>query len=463
MLLLTGLFSSLMAGFALTSFLISEEDTEDDPPIRNNEFDAGSTQSVQTTIIGTQDGDALQGSFLDDDMFGGDGNDTLDGGLGRDLMNGGAGDDILRLEDGDLAFGGEGADQFETSGTPDQGAAIPQIFDFQQGEDMLVLKFDGDGTAPPEISFDDTSQPGNTLVMAEGVATAFLEGVSGLTVDDIELRFSDAPEASIFEGQVENTYSSDALNIRDAMAPVLDPDQGDALTGSASEDVIIGSSGNDAIFGDEGGDTLSGLGGNDEIYGDQGDDSLSGGEGHDFLAGGEGNDQLSGNTGQDALFGGEGNDSLDGGDGGDILQGGLGADSIAGGAGDDLIDGSVAPDGGPDLDTGDTLDGGAGNDTILAGADDTVTGGEGADHFISGSHIEQAEQASHILDFNPSEDRIELLYNPSESPDPTLSVQDFPDGSGANILLNGQIVLRVTGGQGLDPETITLRSIDNAA
>ena len=462
MLLLTGLFSSLMAGFALTSFIMGEDTDDDEPEIRSNEFEAGSTQSVQSTIIGTQDDDALQGSFLDDEIFGSDGNDTIEGGIGRDLMDGGAGDDILRLEDGDLAIGGEGNDLFETAGAPAQGEAIPQILDFQIGQDMLVLEFEGDGSTSPEITFDEDSQPGKTLVMADGLATVVVEGVSGLGIEDIDLRFSDAPDDPIF-GNVTNQYSSDAMNIRDAMAPQLDPEQGDALTGSFSEDVIQGSSGNDAIFGDEGDDTLSGLQGNDEIYGDQGNDSLSGGSGHDFLAGGEGDDSIQGNTGQDGLFGGDGNDTLDGGDGGDVLSGGLGADSIAGGAGNDLIDGTHAPDGGGDLDQGDRLDGGTGNDTILAGADDTVSGGEGADTFLSGAHIEQAEQASHILDFDPSEDQIQLLYDPIESPDPTIGVEDFTDGSGANILLNGQVVLKVTGAQGLSPSSISLRPINEAA
>lgn len=231
----------------------------------------------------------------------------------------------------------------------------------------------------------------------------------------------------------------------------------DALTGSFNNEMLTGGDGQDALFGDDGNDTLIAGAGNDELHGGTGHDDLQGESGVDFLDGGEGNDTLDGGGDRDLLFGGEGDDVLYGGAANDFLQGGLGADILNGGSGDDTLDG-VYGDGTTDKDGGDTLWGGSGNDHIILGQGDIAHGGAGADTFTSGSYIETAEVAGHVADFNPSEDRIEVIFDPYESPDPTLEVLDFADGSGADIILNGEVILSVAGAQGLDPNMIDLQA-----
>ena len=165
----------------------------------------------------------------------------------------------------------------------------------------------------------------------------------------------------------------------------------------------------------------------------------------------------------DLLFGGDGEDTLSGGDGDDFLQGGLGADHLSGGAGSDRLDGTFAKGDavfGPyDEDAGDTLDGGSGDDTIAVGAGDIATGGAGADTFLTGSYVETAELAGTVTDFDPSVDQIEVLYDPTLTPNPEVSVVDHNDGNGADILLNGQVILSVTGAQGLEVGRIDLQAI----
>ncbi|NCR46461.1 MAG: hypothetical protein GPJ09_21425, partial [Microcystis aeruginosa SX13-01] len=89
------------------------------------------------------------------------------------------------------------------------------------------------------------------------------------------------------------------------------------FTGTAFDDVIVGTSANDQ----------SRYGG---LFGGDGNDTISGGAGDDKLYGQEDNDVLNGELGNDALYGGNGNDTLQGTNNGtgeqDYLEGGTGSD-----------------------------------------------------------------------------------------------------------------------------------------
>ena len=104
----------------------------------------------------------------------------------------------------------------------------------------------------------------------------------------------------------------------------------DILVGTAADEVICGLGGNDVIRGGGGDDVLKGAGGNDTIYG---------GNGSDTINGGLGNDQLYGQSGPDTLIGGKGNDTLSGGTSPDVLSGGRGSDYGNGGGGSDSCSG----------------------------------------------------------------------------------------------------------------------------
>ncbi|TFH34426.1 MAG: hypothetical protein E4G99_09525 [Anaerolineales bacterium] len=71
----------------------------------------------------------------------------------------------------------------------------------------------------------------------------------------------------------------------------------------------------------------SGSAGNDLILGTAGDDTLRGSDGDDCLVGGGGDDSLDGQKGNDILLGQDGNDSLRGSQEIDICDGGPGTDS----------------------------------------------------------------------------------------------------------------------------------------
>ena len=197
----------------------------------------------------------------------------------------------------------------------------------------------------------------------------------------------------------------------------------------------------------------------------------------DTLRGGFG-DTLQGEAGNDTLLGGRGDDQLLGGDGDDLLRAGGGDNVLEGGDGDDLLLGveshsdaatglewMLSPADGP---SHDILNGGAGDDVLRMGHGDIGIGGEGDDIFeVQAAPPSDAEDIPVIEDFDPEHDRLVLAVPFSEAQiiaawpnapehDADVAVEDFADGTGATILVNGEAVAHVTGAQGLDPGAIQL-------
>jgi Ca2+-binding RTX toxin-like protein len=190
-----------------------------------------------------------------------------------------------------------------------------------------------------------------------------------------------------------------------------------AISGTASDDVIVGTNGPDRILGLGGNDLICGFGGDDEligaegeerIFGGAGNDVLDGGSGEDFLYGETGNDQLLGGTEKSYLEGGPGNDKLMGGEADDQLYGGLyqgpggypesavtppdddelrgegGRDGMWGGRGRDRLHGGAGDDGLRGGSGNDVLFGEAGTDRVEGGGgNDRIDGGDGAEHKIN--------------------------------------------------------------------------------
>lgn len=349
---------------------------------------------------------------------------------------------MIADDDGDRA-----SDRDEGPPTTDEGNTTSQPAAPVMSLEALLFDDDTPATDEPDSATQIAGQDGSDLAASD-------EAVTG----DAPLGSDRADQNPSGIGTIENMLST-----RAAMAELFSTNNDDAYTGGPNDDVITGTDGGDAIFGNEGNDTLTGGEGADELYGDEGDDSILGDGGDDFLVGGDGDDTLLGGAQNDQIFGSEGADLLYGGDGDDGLQGGFGADTLFGGAGNDTLDGTYGipqDDGQPvDTDQGDQLFGGDGDDVIMIGAGDTATGGDGSDSFITTSDPDPMKQVGHVADFDPSQDVIEVLFDPETTPNPVITVSDFEDGTGANIYFNGGLILTVSGAQGLDPSIIQLRAI----
>ena len=234
----------------------------------------------------------------------------------------------------------------------------------------------------------------------------------------------------------------------------------DTIYGGAGNDELLGQDGDDVVFGAEGNDSLIGEDGNDQLSGGDGADTITGGMGDDTLAGDAGDDDLSGGAGDDFLGGGVGNDSLMGNDGNDTLTGGLGADELLGGKGDDVLNGIVPDDTGThDIDEKDFLNGGEGADTLFMGNDDWANGGDGADVFVLGSWIDAAHGAT-IEDYDPAEDHIAVVYDPSTATDPMVGIEPSETADAVWVTLNGARIAEVLNAPDLTPEDVKLYTPD---
>lgn len=185
----------------------------------------------------------------------------------------------------------------------------------------------------------------------------------------------------------------------DVIIGSLEPDD---IDGSGGDDVICGNGGNDTLYGGEGSDRLLGGDGDDELSGGGGGDDIDGGPGFDTLAlaetgtpqrvtidnraddgpAGEGDnvrttiERVVGSEGPDAIHGTAGRQVLEGRGGNDVLKGGGGDDDLSGGDGDDILSGGADAD---------TVEGGVGRDRLLGdGGDDVLHNGPGADDIIGG-------------------------------------------------------------------------------
>jgi Ca2+-binding RTX toxin-like protein len=282
-------------------------------------------------ITGTNNGERLDGTKANDEIYLLDGDDTCVADLGDDTVYGGNGNDTIYARySGTYTIGDDGNDIFFGEAGNDTlfgGTGSDRLYG-GSGNDLIYGE-EGNDTLDGGTGEDN-------LYGGEGIDT--LDGGDG--VDYVS---GGEGNDSVFGGAGNDDLSGGSGD--------------DTITGGTGDDGIVGGSGNDIVYGGTGNDTFWG-----EYTGDttpDGDDTFYGEDGDDKAYSGAGNDKLYGGLGNDNLYGEEGNDTIDGGLGNDILSGEEGNDTIDGGLGDDFIYGD---------DGNDTLDGGGGNDTLSGGS-----------------------------------------------------------------------------------------------
>ncbi|MBD2535348.1 calcium-binding protein [Nostoc flagelliforme FACHB-838] len=214
--------------------------------------------------------DSLNGGTGDDTINGGTGNDTLNGGTGNDTLNGGTGDDRLdvgsssldSLADDQLFNGDDGNDTLFASGYDDYFDTIyatgNNTLNGGAGNDYLIVNFSkannllngGDGN--DTFSFSKNSSSNDTVDGGKGYDllsydTDYYDVTGGITTTFN----SNTNIGSITLGANQISYQNiERLNI----------------TGTQSDDSIVGNNGNDTLSG--------GINGNDTVDGGKGDDLL---------------------------------------------------------------------------------------------------------------------------------------------------------------------------------------------
>lgn len=211
---------------------------------------------------------------------------------------------------------------------------------------------------------------------------------------------------------------------------------------------ILAGGGDDLVVGGVQGDVIDAGTGNDLVIGGPGDDTISLGDGRDISGADIASDDLT-SFGLTAEIIEGGDDFIKGGAGDDIIIDRFGANRLSGSLGRDIID-AVDADGV----TPDTVLGGFGADQLWVDQGDSVLSGEGQDQITVDvtAGLVDGYQVVTLEDFDPSQDIISIQGRASS----LVTVADLSDGSGADIALDGIPVLRVIGGQGLNPASVEL-------
>ncbi|MGI9349924.1 MAG: NF038122 family metalloprotease [Rhizobiaceae bacterium] len=383
--------------------------------LANNALNAGSDAqgdmlSSIENLIGSLQGDTLNGNGAVNVISGGGGDDFINASSGNDTLNGESGDDtLIGGAGGDVIDGGTNTVVGDTASYSNSNAAVNVDLGADTasgghatGDDLNDIEnlfgsvhadtLVGDGSANTINGFS-----GNDTLDGGGGADT-LQGGSG---DDTILSGAgaDVNNGGIGLDTVNFSGSAAGVNVRlNGSVSTGGNAQGDVhigienIVGSAFADVLIGNTLRNILSGGDGDDTISGSNNVDTLNGDAGDDLIIGGRGADILDGGTntavGDTVSYSNSGQQVtvdldtgggtgsatgsghgsgdvltnfenIFGSRFNDSLTGDSGNNEINGFLGNDDIFGeGGNDNLIGGSG----------NDNLNGGTGNDTMLGGA-----------------------------------------------------------------------------------------------
>ena len=309
---------------------------------------------VAATLVGSINGEVINGTAGADVIVTGAGNDTVNAGQGNDRICGDAGDDTINAGGGDdFVLGGSGADTIT-------GAV---------GNDTLVGN--PGGGSNDDLGDTITGGPGNDFIdgwfgddhLEGGLGNDQLRGEAG--VDQVS--YLNAPSgvtASLATGTSSGGAGIDSYVL---VENILGSVHADSLTGDAGPNTIVAGMGPDIVDGGAGIDDLRGNIGNDLLRGRAGSDTINGNEGVDTVAynlspaavtvnltagtaTGEGNDTLvllenvNGSGAGDTVTGNGGPNTLNGGNGPDTLSGLAGPDSVNGGPGNDTCQGGLGND-----------------------------------------------------------------------------------------------------------------------
>ncbi len=382
--------------------------------------------NINDQLFGTSEADFLNGLAGNDLLFSDAGDDILDGGTGIDTMRGGSGNDRYTVDNAaDLVIenANDGIDTIEANVNFTLSANV---------ENMIVagigLPISGVGNeldnrlvsaAAASVSLfglggNDTIIGGNgNDVLDGGTGNDTMNGGSGSDLYRVDSAGDVVQEAAnsgidTVISSVSHTLSANVENLT-LFNEVLNST---AFNGTGNEL-------NNVIIGNAFSNILQGLAGDDNIDGGFGDDTLEGGDGNDILNGNSGNDILNGGAGNDRMIGGLGSDTYLVTDAGDIVDEGssglTGSIAFGGldlvrstvdftlgrnvenltldgtatnGTGNELINLIIGNNSANILDGGaggDTLRGELGNDILRGGAGgDSLTGGRGKDVMTGG-------------------------------------------------------------------------------
>lgn len=274
-------------------------------------------------VIGSNYNDDLTGDFGGNAIYGGDGDDWLSGRDGADRLEGGAGSDSLWGGSGnDILLGGDGDDLLVGGWGTDH-------MDGGDGVDTISFQWSGPGIAVDLIYGGIGGEVAGDIYIS-------IENVTGSAYND-DLT-GDASANVLVGGAGDDWVSgregADTLSGEAGDDFLWGGNGDDDLSGGDGADLLVGGWGADRIDGGDGTDTISFQWSGPGIT----VDLINGGsgaevEGDVYVS----IENVTGSAYNDVILGSENANELLGGGGADVLQGRGGEDILSGGAGDDLF------------------------------------------------------------------------------------------------------------------------------
>ncbi|MEM7505679.1 MAG: M10 family metallopeptidase C-terminal domain-containing protein [Pseudomonadota bacterium] len=212
--------------------------------------------------------DTINGSSLDDRLYGFDRNDLMFGAGGNDTLYGGEGDDTLHGNQGkNSLYGGAGDDHLHESGDDNLSGGFGNDWAYAT-DDVIGDDYYNGGLGIDWISFEDSSADIHTISLR----------------DRKVYRDADKTEFETILG----------------FEHVIGSDDDEVFHGTEDGESILGMGGNDVINGHGGDDVIFGGKGNERAFGGAGDDRFvfftsdisEGSNPYEYVNGGEGHDRI---------------------------------------------------------------------------------------------------------------------------------------------------------------------------
>jgi len=274
------------------------------------------------TVIGTPFSDLIVGGAGDETIYGGGGADVLRGGTGNDQVFGGAEGDYC---EGESATGCEfnGSDKKVAPRSP--SAIAVGLMAPQQGSSpgVYLIGSSGDDEVSASFAADEVSfELGVGSKGSFDAAQAAAGGCNPPVAEKVVCPVPGAPDTLVLAGLAGEDSLSVDNSLPETTSPIiLGGEDGDTLSGAATEDAVIDGAG---------ADTVDAAGGDDAVPNNPGEDDLLAGPGNDLFIS---NTVCEG----DSLDGGEGVDNANWANFGSAVSLDLGAGQA----------GLVGPGGGP--------------------------------------------------------------------------------------------------------------------
>lgn len=256
-------------------------------------FDLKEIATVSIAKSEIKKNQTITGTFLRDEIDGGEGKDTIYGNSGNDIIYGNSGNDLIKGGNGDdHIWGDSGNDKLYGEAGKNR-----LYFNAGDGNDTIYS-----GKGEDTIVFETMNNADNISVATKGNSLIINYGENevkdSITLDNY---FKNRGAHSVKTIELPNAESENTTySVEDIIARTqikkngVEDKKNSKLYGTFLNDVITGGNLDDTIKASQGNDTIIGGKGNDKLYGEYGNNTFkfTNGDGNDIIYSSKGSDTL---------------------------------------------------------------------------------------------------------------------------------------------------------------------------